>query len=617
MSLKTKLLLAQAPLGISLLLIVWIAISTVSRLGEHSRGILKDNFQSVLAAQRMMESIERLDRVPLFLITGRRAEGLAMASEHHPRFEAQLRIEEGNLTEPGEAEAAQELRRCWTEYEEVFTRSLSSPKGLPEEVYRKLEPRFRAVKGAARKILEINQDAMVHRDRVAQLSARRLNTALGGVALLALSLGVIGAVWLTRRLLVPLSSLVTAVRRIGERDLMMRTAVLSDDEIGELAREFNQMADRLAEYERSATGKLLQAQRATQAAIDSIPYPVLVLGVDRTVISVNESGRSLLKINDVKSDENPLTRLEPELRDVIEKARDHVASGKGPYIPPGFEVAVRVAAPREDRYLLARGTPLYAQNGSITGVTVVLQDVTRLRRFHELKDDLVATVAHEFRTPLTSLHMAIHLCVEEKVGPLTEKQLDLLHAARQDCERLQGIVDDLLELARLHSGKAPFDREPHDPRSLVDGVLEAHRNVAADKGIVLEQDVAEPLPRVLVVRDSILRVFSNLVTNGLRHTRPGGTVRILAREEGVMVRFEVTDTGEGIAPEYQKRIFERFFRVPGQTTEGAGLGLAIAREIVTRHGGTIGVESEVGQGSCFFFTIPSVASDVEAGSEAG
>lgn len=246
------------------------------------------------------------------------------------------------------------------------------------------------------------------------------------------------------------------------------------------------------------------------------------------------------------------------------------------------------------------------------GAAVVLQDVTRLRRFDELKNDLVATVAHEFRTPLTSLRMAVHLCAEQVVGPITEKQADLLFAAREDCERLQGIVDDLLDLSRIQSGSMELEKREVSPGALIDAALAAHALAASARGVTLGAEVEPLAGRLEADPARVDLVLGNLLSNAIRHTPEGGRVDVLVSQRGASARFEVRDTGEGISPEHQKRVFERFFRVPGTSREGAGLGLAIAREIVIAHHGEIGVESAPGQGSRFWFTLPLVPAALPA-----
>jgi PAS domain S-box-containing protein len=237
---------------------------------------------------------------------------------------------------------------------------------------------------------------------------------------------------------------------LGAGDFHARAAVAGRDEISDLARQFNTMADSLLEYRSSSLGELLLAQRASQAAIDSIPDPVIVFASDGNILKSNHEAAKLTTNGHVELAAADLfDRLNPQVRNLLGEARLHVLQGKGPYMPGGLEDAFRVTTADGDHYYLLRATPVYEDRGEVAGVTVIFQDVTRLRRYDELKNNLVATVANEFRTPLRSLRMAIHLCREGTAGPVTEKQLDLLQAGREDCERLQSIVNELSDLAKV------------------------------------------------------------------------------------------------------------------------------------------------------------------------
>jgi signal transduction histidine kinase len=241
----------------------------------------------------------------------------------------------------------------------------------------------------------------------------------------------------------------------------------------------------------------------------------------------------------------------------------------------------------------------------VTGATVVLQDVTRLMRFDELKNDLVATVAHEFRTPLTSLHMAIHLIAEEAAGPLTERQADLMAAARGDCERLQAIVDDILDLSRIQAGRVELQLQPVEAGAvLAQAAAAVQPQAQLARAELVVQGPDEPL-RLVADSERLQLVLANLLGNALRHTPEGGRISARVSAQGGAARFEVEDSGEGIPPQYRERIFERFFQVPGARRGGVGLGLYLAREIVRAHGGEMGVESEPGKGSTFWFTVPA------------
>jgi two-component system, NtrC family, sensor histidine kinase KinB len=600
MTLRVKLLLAQAPLAAALIVVGISSVAAVLALGQSSEAILLDNYRSVLAAQRMKESLERIDSAALFMVAGAMERAATEETTHRAAFERELLVQESNITEPGELEATRKLRQAWSQYLVALDAFMRGPSA--ERYFRELEPRFRGVKEAADEILALNQDAMVRKSEAARQSARAKTNLMIGVALVALALGLLGSTILTSRLLRPLANLGLVARRVGEGDLSMRATVRGRDELARVAHEFNDMAAKLETYRKSSLGDLLQAQQASQAAIDSIPDPVVVFGIDGGVLSANEAAEALLRTESIAAKQSPLALVEPGLRAAIERARDHVLAGKGPYVPKGFEEAEADG----ERWLLPRATPLYGEERGVIGVTVLVQDVTRLRRFDELRQNTVATVAHEFRTPLTSLRMAIHLCVEGAAGELNPKQLDLLGAAREDCERLQTIVDDLLDLARLQAGKVELERRPISAEELVNDALEAHRAEAARTGVELTSHVTPTLDPITGDAARLRLVLANLVSNSLRHTPKGGTVRVTAEPaagEPPKIRFEVTDDGEGIPAEHLPRVFERFYRVPG-TAGGAGFGLSIAREIVEAHGGEIGASSAPGQGSTFWFTLP-------------
>jgi signal transduction histidine kinase len=603
MTLRVKMLLTLVPFALVLALVGFLAVGTTNALGEGAQRILADNYRSVLAAERMKEAIERMNSAALYLIAGSTEEARSLATKSRALFEAELLVEASNITEPGEIEAVQRLKASWQRYLTIHQR-LFTEAGPSLPVYlRELEPAFQAVRADTDEILTINQDAMVLKSERARRLAGTMRQVTTFAAIAALLLGVAASVSLTNRLLRPLGALREVVQEIGRSDFTVRAPADGRDEIADLGRAFNDMSERLVQYQKSSLGELLRAQQSSQAAIDSIPDPVIVFDIDGSVLSPNQAAEDLgIRL---EAGVAPLASVEPRLRECIERVSEHVLSGRGAFVPRGFEDAVRVPGPQEDRYLLPRAAPVYSGTKGIAGATVVLQDVTRLRRFDELKNDVVATVAHEFRTPLTSLRMAIHLVVEEAAGPLTEKQADLLHAARQDCERLQTVVDDLLDLARLQSGKVEMHLASVDPESLVKEAIEAHSGSLRQKHLEVEAQVTPSLPQVLVDAERVKAVFSNLLANGLRHTPEGGRIAVTARLGENEVRFAVADTGEGIAPEYHERVFERFFRVPGRHSGSAGMGLAIAKEIVEAHGGRIGVESTPGKGATFWFTLPT------------
>lgn len=616
MNLYRKLLLAQAPIAFALAVMGIFSVAVVSYLGSHSQTILKDNYRSVLAAQRMKEAIERMDSGALFIVAGERQKGLEQAEKNRPVFESELKVQEGNITEPGEKEFTAGLRTAWMDYQAKFARlqKTTSNEEAKQFYFAELEAAFYKVKAADDEILAINQDAMVRKSDDVRRTAERMNTITVSMALAALALGLLVSSFLTRRMLQPLAVLSEATRKVGEGNFDARARVRGNDELAQLARDFNSMAARLAEYRKSSLGELLQAHLSMQAAIDSLPDPVAIFNVDGNLQNVNHAAETLLGLRSESGSKEPLKNVDGSTRAVLERVRSHVLSGRGTFVPKGFEDAAQLPTLLGDRYFLPRGAPVYEARGVIVGATVILQDVTRLRRFEELKNDLVATVAHEFRTPLTSLRMAVHLCTEQVAGPLTDKQAELLHGAREDCDRLQGMVDDLLDMSRIESGRVELYPLPTDTANLITAAVDEFKAEADAKGINLIAQVPLTETSVLADRVRIGHVFSNLLGNAVRYTPKDGSVTLGAEVTNGTVRFTVADTGSGIPKEYQDRIFEKFFQAPDSTKpKGTGLGLYIAKEIVRGHGGDIGLESKPGEGSTFWFTLPRASSHAEKG----
>jgi len=608
---RVRLMLAAVPLAIALAVIGVLAASDAGRLGRTSQAILSDNYRSVLAAQRMKEALERLQEAARATLSGHPELAPPRSEEPRRLFEAALRTEEGNITEPGEAELAKSLRARWEEYQKELDDCLARKSAAElEDCYRRqLEPGFRAVRADADRVAGMNQDAMVAKSEKNREDAERLQWKMFAATSVALVLG-LGISWfLATRALRPLTALEQTVEQFGRGDFAVRAHARGGAEIAQLAATFNAMADRIEEYRKSSLGEMLQAQLAAQATLNSLPDPVFVFSPDGSILSANLAAESLFAPEERAAPS--VQMLEPRLREALDAVRAPVLQGKGSFIPKSFDESFSVQRPEGERVFLPRAEPVYEEGGGIVAATVVLQDVTRLRRFEELRNDLVSTVAHQFRTPLTSLRMAIHLCLEGIAGPVTPKQQELLYAGREECERLQGIVDELLDLARLQSGSIPLDLEVVAAQTLLEEAAKPHRADAEAKKIALEVEPVLGDARVRADPQRLRLVFQNLLENALRHTPEGGRITLRASEDAASVRFEIHDTGPGVPEDAQGRIFEKFYRGPGGAGGGAGLGLSIARDVVRAHGGEIGVDSAPGRGSRFWFTLPRVATQAE------
>ncbi|MFN7976083.1 MAG: ATP-binding protein [Acidobacteriota bacterium] len=601
MTLRSKLLLSQLPLVAALLVLGIAGIMVARSLGQSSRAILQDNYRSVLAVQRMKESLERMDSGALFLVADHREEGEAQAAFHRARFEEELRVQEANITEEGERAATRKLREAWNDYGRRFDRlaALEGREDRDAAYFSDLLPAFDAVKSAAAVVLDMNQAAMEHKSDRAQRAARRFDGALVAVGVAATVAALLASLALTTRVLTPLRALGRVAHSIGEGDLAVRARLPGGDEIAAVAGELDTMAERLQQYRQSSLGELIEARNALQASIDSMPDPVLVLSVEGHLLHLNRAAEDLLGLSLARGD--ALAKLAPAVRETVERVCRHVVSGGGPFVPKGLDDAIRVDAPDGERRLLPRATPVLALEGRIVGTTIVLQEVTRLVRFDQQKDDLVATVAHELRTPLTSLRLAVQLCLEGAAGQLSVKQAELLGAAREDLDRLQSTVDDLLDMSRIQGGRLGLRRERLALEPVVHAALEAQRSAASQKAVALRQEIAPGASDVFADPDRLAIVLGNLVGNAVRHSPSGSDVVVRARAASGWAHLEVEDHGPGIPEGDRERVFEKFV---GSGTGSTGLGLFIAKEIVEAHGGAIGLSSEEGRGATFWVRLP-------------
>ncbi|MCW3031430.1 MAG: Sensor protein, partial [Solirubrobacterales bacterium] len=268
MRLRSKLLLAQVPLAIALVLVGYLSRRTVAAMDRSSGDILKDNYLSVLAAQHMRNAADALDRIAVAHATGQRRLDPAELASQRAAFEQELRFQESNITEVGEREMTERLRRNWGEYRaRIDAVTGAAPAEAQPSYFTRVVPALAEVNRSTDEILAVNQDAMVRKSVRARRDAERMNGALSTATIAAFLLGIFASGVLTTRLVRPLFILRQAARGLGRGDLAVRARIAGSDEIGQLARDFNAMADHLAEYRSSSLGELLHAQHAAQATI--------------------------------------------------------------------------------------------------------------------------------------------------------------------------------------------------------------------------------------------------------------------------------------------------------------------------------------------------------------
>ncbi len=600
MSLRQKLALGFGGLLVIIAAIGIHNITRITALGQSIDVILRENYRSVVACQEMKEALERMDSGVVFVLLGAEQKGNDQIAQNDARFEKALRVELGNITLPGEGEKAKRLQQLFGQF-----RTGIKVMGNPEfgrEARRKayfdeLLPLFQRMKDTADDILRMNQENMVAMDARARRQAQSVRGQMY-MMLLAATIVAAGFLFLTGKwILRPITRLTNSAKEIRKGNLDLVLPGGSADEIGQLSEAFNEMTASLREFRRNGQARLLRIQRSTQQAFDSLPEAIAVLNPEGEVeVATGAAGEAFGLRLKVRVPDVPY----PWMVNLFEEAlrKGHTVELEG------TEAVVQQFVRNEERFYRPKAVPILVPGGEPAGVVLILRDVTQQRQLDEKKSGAISAVSHQLKTPLTSIRMAIHLLLEEKVGGLSPKQADLLGAAGEDAERLGRIVDELLDIGRIASGKDRMDLRPVSPIDLVFREMEAYRPAAGDGGVSLVVDLPPTLPQVWVDTARIAHVFANLLSNALKYTLPGGKITLSAKAERESVRFLVSDTGVGIPEKYHPRIFEQFFRVPDQGPgSGVGLGLAIVKDIVGAHGGTVGVESREGTGSTFHFTL--------------
>lgn len=600
-SLRYKLLLSYAILVLGILLVGGWSVSNFAVLGRSVRRIMADNYRSVLDAQVMKETLERQDSAMLFLLAGHPEKARPQCLENRRLFLEHFQDAAANITEPGEDRIIADIGQQFSRYQaltESFLRESPSP-AARDHYFRQLEPAFLSLKRRSDDLLNLNQAAMVRAQQQAEAQAAAATRAAVALGIGTLLLGVLYSLNLSRRLVAPLLELTEAARRIGSGDLDHRITIATDDEVQVLGDEFNRMAASLQQYREREAARLRVAEQQAEVAINSLYEPVVVTDAEGRVVSLNRAAEALFGPGASRHLQPVEALTAPALARAVREALER----RAPVAPESERGLVTLPVEHAERSFRVRTAPLLRESGDAAGSVTVLEDVTRQRELDRLKDEFISVASHELRTPLTSMQMAVQLLEEGSAGTLTERQEHLVRLAVSDAERLERLTRDLLDLTRLEAGTATPHLRPVQPAEVIEVGVAPLRAEAARKRVTLEE-MPGPASPVSGDPEQLARVIRNLVGNAVRHTRAGGRVEITTQSQDDTLRFTVSDTGEGIPPEYLPRIFERFVQVPGATSGGAGLGLSIAKKIVEAHGGRIWAESEPGRGTRFHFTVP-------------
>ena len=601
--LRTKILGGYGlVLGLAVIVSIW-AVVNLYWLGRASQAILQENYRSILAAENMINAIERQDSSLLLLMQGYETDGLNQFRQYEAEFLGWLGRAKDNVTLAGEAELLQTIEAEYLTYLDVSAKLPTETRQLSGYYHDTVLPKFTQVRDNCIALREMNQQAMVQAsERAQEVSVQ----AIGSMVLLGLAVGAIGLILsllLSNILVQPLKEMTHAAERIAEGDYDVSLNVKSGDELGRLAQKIMSMSRKLKDFHELNVNRLLAEKRRGEAIIRSISDGLIVVDADFKIIAINPTAAQILgtTVADATGEHCLDVVQSQELYTYIKTVAE---TGQPPLLETR-ESTVAIEQADQTHYYNFAITPVKTEQDQMLGVVLLLQDVTKLKELDRLKSEFVMTASHELRTPLTSIAMSIGLLLENASTHLSANEQELLHAAQEDVQRLRILVNNLLDLSKIEAGRMEMEFDIVAVSLLTNRAISTLAAQVADKGIELTQQLPADLPAVKADPNKITWVLTNLVANALRYTTQGGHIHVSAEPMGEYVAISVADDGIGIPLEHQSKIFDKFVQVKSdQTVGGSGLGLAICKEIVKAHGGTIWVDSMPDKGSTFTFTLP-------------
>ena len=600
--------------GYFILLLVIIGLSLYAtfdyiRLGKTVKTLLAHNSANVDAATNMLKSLGEQESSQFLLISlydERVYESYTFSRDQFLNYYQIVSSSSSASRERGIVDSIMINYRIYLALSETFLQASKSRSGQTYTAFINMLALEVPLRILCIRLLDYNQM------RIVETNLRIKKTASRGAVLAVISATALAAVLiiglnlqLRREVIRPTQRLRQTLRLIRSGNLGPKIDISAGGELAELYADFNKMTERLRTYEKLNIQQIIAEKKKAEAVVESLSEPVVVTDDRHEIILINQAGMRLLKISAPGWQGKPVSEIvtDDNLQTLL-----LADPGKPPEISrPDFWIPIELDG--EMHYYRPHQTTAAEGVGRVRYLVTLFQDVTPYRKLDRMKSDFIATVSHEFRTPLTSINMTIDILAREVIGQINDRQKELLGSAKADAQRLIKLVKDLLDLSRLESGQYKVRKEWIDLKRLTEETVRSLDLVLKEKRIELRIQMSPDLPRLWGDVQQMSWVMANLSSNAVRHTPPGGTITIAAERTDAFVRVSVSDTGKGITQNDLDTIFDKFVQIktPAESTPGSvGLGLAIAKEAVEAHGGTIRVQSEPGIGSTFFFTLPIV-----------
>ncbi|MFN4147825.1 MAG: ATP-binding protein [Runella sp.] len=578
MKIKTKLTLGVGLLFILIILLSVIGTKYINNLKNDTANILKANYSSLEYSHNMLMAMEEATDKAL------------------QKFEANLLNQEKNITEIREQESTAAIRSNF-ELHKLNKYDSSIRANTKKEIFH---------------IMDMNMEAILRKSQVAKATADEAVFWIAISGTLCFLIAFVLLVNLPSNIADPIKELTESIKQIAAKNYSERVHFESHSEFGQLAKSFNTMAEKLEEYNNSNLAKLMMEKRRIETLINNMHDPVIGLDENLKIIFANEEA---IKITGTRKD-NLIGKFAQELaihNDLIRTLIQDVmiSSTENNYQKRPLKIFSDNKESYFDKEILHISiTPTGEAEPKLVGHVIFLRNVTAYKELDFAKTNFIATVSHEFKTPISSIKMSLQLLENEQIGTLNEDQKSLIESIKDDANRLLKITSELLNISQVESGNIQLTILPTDPKEILLSALHATKTQADQKQINFEINYPDSISKIMADHEKTAWVLTNLISNAIRYSYENSTIYLSIEEEEKQVVFSVKDTGQGIASQFKDKIFDRYFRVPGTKKEGTGLGLAISKELMEAQGGQISVESEFGTGSTFIITLNKASDDI-------
>jgi signal transduction histidine kinase len=407
----------------------------------------------------------------------------------------------------------------------------------------------------------------------------------------------------------PIKELTESIKEIAEQNYSQRVHFEKHNEFGELASSFNTMAQKLEEYKAGNLEKIMMEKKRIETLINNMNDPVIGLDDKKHILFMNHSALKITGLNPEETIGKPVQDVAMNndlIRSLIQELFSEVKNEDHGKKPPIQIYADNKESYFEKEIIPIKIIPTGEKEEKLIGNVILLQNITPYKELDSAKTNFIATVSHELKTPISSIKMSLQLLENKQIGKLNAEQNSLLESIKEDANRLLKITGELLNMTQVESGTIQLSVIPSDAKEMLNYATNANRTAAEQKQIKFETAVPENLPKVLADNEKTSWVLTNLISNAIRYSYDNSVIFLAIAEEEKMVKISVADSGQGIAPQYVDKIFDRYFRIPGTRKEGTGLGLSISKEFIEAQGGMISVKSDFGTGSTFTISLPAV-----------